>query len=952
MMGRGQEVTVKIRTEYDGAGAQSLSRALESLQQQVSAASRSAQSLSSSFSGFASLFGAGAFGGVVGGALVAGATAFASALSSAANAAMGLGAQLVHASMSMQQMQLGLAAVLGAWYELRDAQGRTITGIERYNALLGMSRALMQEIRDEANRTILSTGELTELVQTSLGFTFGRGLDERQTVRFVSAVAQYGRLMGLDTPMIMQEIRALTGAAPLRTSQIALALGITQQEIELAGETFYNALMRKFSALSELAAQAEQRFDTQWSTFQSKLREVMADLGTGLERGAATLLHSANQILERLQSERVFARIGWILGVLVQEALNWAHRIYEKTRRFVTGFLQAGEILWIAVSHAVNNLLHRMGAVGNWIRGAAGTLWQGAQALFERTPFGQGIREAQEMVRTIRALWDLSGKAVFAQEGPSGVQARRRTPPPAGESTDRATRETQRERERRLREQSEALRIVGDLRGQRVQDAWNALYGVLSPENAAWVVPLMTVLENQMAAAEAGKILERIQADTTPALRTALAAQAWETAQRTRQGLVERREEALAAARERARDQAMREAAQRRASEREILRRLYGALGDEDALLRLEYEERRTFYQESGYGFLAPILAGIEVYLPAQRQRQQEQARQAEQFMERLREAGAAARAQQQRHLERRLRRGLISPMEFVVALRRLFPAQPLPEGALGAFEGALMDEVESRLPEQGLFEPAEAYRARWLAALHELKTASGQWLQSLLHPEQLAQVMEGFDALALQFEQRFIERTESRWRRFVAGLAEQLQSGIGNAFVQTLERVFRNLRSVGDAVRDLFGNILQMIRQTVAQILYERVFKHLVEQLVGAVLGALGGGGSGGAKLTLGGVLASIGVGLLTGWVGKIFGLQQGGRAGAGRAYLVGERGAELFIPQADGVVYPHTYLRKLIQPQAHTGTVAITVYVNDTGDIDLARRVARAIERQGVRW
>lgn len=944
---RGQEITVKIRTQYDDEGARAFERALGSLQQQVGSAAQSALSLSSNFSGVASLFGAGAVGGVVGGILVAGAAAFANALANAAQSAIDLGASMLQASMRMQQMQMGIVAVLSSWYDLRDAQGRVLTGVERYNALLGMSRALMQEIRNEANRTILSTQELIELVQTSIGFTFGKGLTEQQTVKFVSAVAQYGRMMGMPTPMIMQEIRALTGAAPLRTSQIALALGIVQQEVEQSGEAFYNALMSKFGALADLAEQAESRLDTQWSTLQSNLEQILADLGGGLEKAIAGLLAQINRMIEQLNKDRVFERLGWIIGAALQSLINLISDWINEANRFISRIMMIANLVINALRSAIDNALNRLGVVGNWIRERLNWIGQAASTVWSLTPFGYAAQSGANIGSALRGLWYLSG-LMITQGGEADIRATRRKPPAADTERRRAA---ERERQRLLHERQEAERIMRELATQNARAAWDALYGTLDTETAIWVVPLMEALEAQIAAEDAGKILARIEANTSQVLRDALAQQAFETQRRIQQELAGRREAQLAVLQAREQEAAQREAERRRSLQRAAMRTLYGALGMEDALLRMDYNERLQFYQEAGFGIFAPALAGLEVYLPVYQRRQAAQERSQAEFVEMLREQGEAARAQRQQALERQLKRGLISPVAFVGELRRLYQTQPLPEGALGAFEGALLEEVQARLPEQGLFESVQAYRDRWLQALQDLKTAYGQWLENLLHPEQFAQVMEGFDALAIEFEQRFIDRVQSRWKRFVQGLADNLQSGIGNAMVSALDRVMRDVRSAGDALRDLFSNIFAMIRQTVAQIIYERVFKQLIERLVDILFRAFGvggsGGGGGGGKITLGSVLASIGIGLLTGWLGNIFGLQSGGRVGAGRAYLIGERGAELFVPQSDGVIYPHAYLRKMIQPAQATSGATIMVYVNDTGDIDLARRIARAIER-----
>lgn len=62
----------------------------------------------------------------------------------------------------------------------------------------------------------------------------------------------------------------------------------------------------------------------------------------------------------------------------------------------------------------------------------------------------------------------------------------------------------------------------------------------------------------------------------------------------------------------------------------------------------------------------------------------------------------------------------------------------------------------------------------------------------------------------------------------------------------------------------------------------------------IGAGIGSLGGGGKGGGLL-------SVGAGLLTSALG-LPGRATGGQVSPGRAYVVGERGPEVFVPTASG--------------------------------------------------
>jgi small-conductance mechanosensitive channel len=53
------------------------------------------------------------------------------------------------------------------------------------------------------------------------------------------------------------------------------------------------------------------------------------------------------------------------------------------------------------------------------------------------------------------------------------------------------------------------------------------------------------------------------------------------------------------------------------------------------------------------------------------------------------------------------------------------------------------------------------------------------------------------------------------------------------------------------------------------------------------------------------------------------------GGSTGYGKAYMVGERGAELFVPDQDGTIIPNDKL-------GTTNNVNITIMANDTEGFD----------------
>ncbi|WP_260582099.1 tail tape measure protein [Sphingopyxis sp. PET50] len=108
------------------------------------------------------------------------------------------------------------------------------------------------------------------------------------------------------------------------------------------------------------------------------------------------------------------------------------------------------------------------------------------------------------------------------------------------------------------------------------------------------------------------------------------------------------------------------------------------------------------------------------------------------------------------------------------------------------------------------------------------------------------------------------------------------------------------------------------------------------IENGIGAILGGGAGGGSGGGLLALGQAIA--------GAIGGAPGRATGGPVSAGRAYRVGERGPELFVPAASG---------RIEAAGGSVRNIAITVNVRGEASSEPARlaqtgrQLARAVRR-----
>jgi len=110
--------------------------------------------------------------------------------------------------------------------------------------------------------------------------------------------------------------------------------------------------------------------------------------------------------------------------------------------------------------------------------------------------------------------------------------------------------------------------------------------------------------------------------------------------------------------------------------------------------------------------------------------------------------------------------------------------------------------------------------------------------------------------------------------------LAKRTQEFFATRFADTFTEIITGTKNAKDAFKEMITSMLADLTRLLAQ----KAFMML--------LGSIGGGGAGG------GIFASL---------GTIFGMAGGGTAKAGRPYVVGENGPELFVPNQTGTVVPN---------------------------------------------
>jgi len=229
-----------------------------------------------------------------------------------------------------------------------------------------------------------------------------------------------------------------------------------------------------------------------------------------------------------------------------------------------------------------------------------------------------------------------------------------------------------------------------------------------------------------------------------------------------------------------------------------------------------------------------------------------------------------------------------------------------------------------------------------------QLKLLSGEYVKSILTTEETARATENLtdrlEELSVPLE--FISKSEIPRKKLLdseylnkladedipkikneldkfAESAENLQNNLINfamAGIGTIEDSFVNLingtKSVKESFKDMANSIINdIIRMTIRQTISAPLAK-LASGFIGGMIGGSATGGGYGVSSSLSGQIQQssvLGAGFDQAFNNMMpaFGRAGGGSVSAGRSYMVGERGAELFVPSTSGRIVSNSNLK-----------------------------------------
>lgn len=178
----------------------------------------------------------------------------------------------------LEQSVLGVAGLLTALGSLSDPSGVIVDNAERLTAAQGQARRQLEFLRVDALKTAASFQELADTFQIALAPGFQAGLDLDEIRRLTIRISQAASAIGLPQNQLPEEIRSLlSGTITPRTTRIATALGITNEDIRRAKEAgeLVEFLEERFSAFAVAGDAALKNFSTIFINLRDGLGQIL-----------------------------------------------------------------------------------------------------------------------------------------------------------------------------------------------------------------------------------------------------------------------------------------------------------------------------------------------------------------------------------------------------------------------------------------------------------------------------------------------------------------------------------------------------------------------------------------------------------------------------------------------------------------------------------------------------
>ena len=179
---------------------------------------------------------------------------------------------------AIEQSELGVATLITATSEVRDAYGGAVSAVEQLNLAQGEARRQVRFLRIDALRTVATFEQLLNAFQVAIAPGAQAGLNLDEIRKFTFDISNAAAAIGLEQNQLAEEIRSLlAGTIQARTTRIATSLGISNEDIRNAKEAgvLFEFLQERFEAFSIAAEKVQFTFNALFTNLIGGFQEVL-----------------------------------------------------------------------------------------------------------------------------------------------------------------------------------------------------------------------------------------------------------------------------------------------------------------------------------------------------------------------------------------------------------------------------------------------------------------------------------------------------------------------------------------------------------------------------------------------------------------------------------------------------------------------------------------------------
>ncbi len=287
------------------------------------------------------------------------AVAAAAAVAGAAIAA-GLGMALkkgVGSNTALEDLRTGLAATVSSLYDLRDATGAPLQGLQRFEAAAAQAQSRLAQLRKETAETGYAQEHLGAALNAGLGLGAAAGLDADAVQSLVRDIAIASTAVGTAGENLTNEIKALFAGQGLEESKLGRALALNPQLLQTWKQqgTLVSELNMRLSDVKATALAAEQGM----GQLQGRLTAGVSNALAGATAGAYETLKSG--LADALN--KLFDENGEV-ATRYQGLYQWSMRMFDALAQGVSAGIGkaldglAGVSGWLeANTSAIENIL-------------------------------------------------------------------------------------------------------------------------------------------------------------------------------------------------------------------------------------------------------------------------------------------------------------------------------------------------------------------------------------------------------------------------------------------------------------------------------------------------------------------------------------------------------------------------------------------------------------------